>query len=176
MEIRLLGPEDDRLAVSHVYEESWKYAYRGMIPNAYLDGIPRGRWASGLDAPGRASLVALDGGRIVGTCSYNASRFEKREGWGEIISLYLLPEAMGRGIGRMLLEAAVAALHRRGFQDVFLWVLEENVRARKVYERAGFHPSGATMDIEIGGRSVREMEYILCEDGQSDGRATSRGV
>ena len=37
MEIRLLLPGDDRREVSRVYEEIWRFAYRGIIPQAYLD-------------------------------------------------------------------------------------------------------------------------------------------
>ena len=42
MEIRYLTPEDDPLAVSNIYESSWKYAYRGIVPQSYLDSIPAG--------------------------------------------------------------------------------------------------------------------------------------
>lgn len=45
MVIRLINEQDDRFSISHVYEESWKSAYRGMLPQEYLDGIPKGRWA-----------------------------------------------------------------------------------------------------------------------------------
>ena len=43
MEIRLLRETDSRLEVSRIYEESWKTAYRDIVPQAYLDGIPAGR-------------------------------------------------------------------------------------------------------------------------------------
>jgi len=42
MEIRKLSPEDDRNALSRVYEKSWKHAYSGIIPQDYLDSIPQG--------------------------------------------------------------------------------------------------------------------------------------
>ena len=41
MEIRLLRDSDDRVAVSRIYEESWKFAYKGIVPQAYLDSIRR---------------------------------------------------------------------------------------------------------------------------------------
>ena len=48
MEIRPLRETDSRLEVRRIYEESWKSAYRGIVPQAYLDGIPAGadRWCS----------------------------------------------------------------------------------------------------------------------------------
>ena len=66
---------DDPLKISKVYEASWKYAYRGIIPQDYLDSIPEGRWASGFDNPNRKILVCAEAGRIVGTSSFCGSRF-----------------------------------------------------------------------------------------------------
>ena len=46
MEIRYITPADDRQEISKVYEESWKFAYKGIIPQDYLEGIPEGQWVS----------------------------------------------------------------------------------------------------------------------------------
>ena len=32
MEIRKMNQADDRMEISHIYEESWKYAYKDSIP------------------------------------------------------------------------------------------------------------------------------------------------
>lgn len=159
MEIRELNESDDRLAVCGIYEASWKCAYRDILPREYLERIPAGQWVSGLDLGGRTHLVLLEEGRYIGAASCCASRFPEFEGWGEVVSLYLLPAYMGRGYGRPLLEAAVSALASRGYRDVFLWVLEENRRARGFYERAGFRYSGTCRQDVIGGRTVRELAY-----------------
>ena len=98
MEIRFLRETDNRLAVSRIYEESWKFAYRGIIPQAYLDTIPIGRWAANRDLEG--SLVLEEGGQLIGTARTGPSRWPKYPDSGEIVSLYLLPEFTGRGYGR----------------------------------------------------------------------------
>ena len=95
MEIRYVASVDDPLKIGKVYEESWKYAYRGIIPQDYLDSIPAGRWTSFIDHPDWKTLVCVEDGRIVGTSCFYFSRFEQFPGWGEVISLYLLPEYMG---------------------------------------------------------------------------------
>lgn len=100
MEVRYLTPADDRGAVSKVYEESWKCAYKGIIPQDYLDSIPEGRWAPFLDRPEEKHLLCTEGGRIIGTSSFGDSRLPRLPGWGEIISFYLLPQHMGRGAGK----------------------------------------------------------------------------
>jgi len=160
MEIRYITPADDRMEISRVYEESWKWAYRGIIPQDYLESIPKGRWAPGVDKQGWETLVCADGGGIVGTSSFCASRSERFPGWGEVVSIYLLPEYTGKGLGRVLMESAVSGLKKRGYEDIFLWVLEENVRARRFYERFGFSPAGEYLDDRIGGRALRELRYI----------------
>lgn len=159
MEIRPVYPSDDRDAISRIYEESWKYAYKGIVPQAYLDSIPAGQWVSKLDQEGVASLVAVEDGKLIGTSSYGKSRWAEFGEYGEIISIYFLPQYMGRGYGRKLLCAAVSKLQGLGFEDIFLWVLEENERARKFYERCGFNKTGHDMKHEIGGKMLREIQY-----------------
>lgn len=165
MEIRHIRPNDDRFAISRIYEESWKYAYQGIVPQAYLDSIPAGQWASKLDQEGIGTLVAVEDRKLIGTSSYCKSRWEEFSGDGEIISIYFLPQYMGRGYGSKLLHAAVEELQKRGFSDIFLWVLEENQRARKFYEKCGFVLAEYDMEHEIGGKILRELRY--CYNGES---------
>lgn len=159
MVIRHKKADDDRLAVSRIYEEGWKFAYRGIVPQDYLDSIPAGQWASCIDQEGVGSLVVEEDGILIGTSSYSRSRWQQFSGLGEIISIYLLPAYIGRGYGRQLLEAAVGELEKLGYQEIFLWVLEENLHARKFYERCGFTPTKHYMEHEIGGKVLREVRY-----------------
>ncbi len=158
MEIRAISPADDRLAVSRVYEESWRYAYRGIVPQDYLDGIPRGRWAGQPDEPGLRALVLTDGGEIAGVSSFGPARAPDLAGWGEVVSLYLLPEYMGKGYGAKLLSAALEELKGMGFREAYLWTLKENRRARPFYERQGFRLRDETV-IELGGAALGEVRY-----------------
>lgn len=159
MEIRKIKPADDRWAISHIYEESWKFAYQNIIPQSYLERIPTGRWASGVDREDRNTLLILENGIFIGTSSYGKSRFHNLENFGEIISIYLLPEYIGKGYGKQLLHAVIHELELLGYHDIFLWVLEENDRARKFYEKAGFLLSKDYLDDTIGGKALREVQY-----------------
>lgn len=159
MQIRYFLPEDDRGAVSRIYEESWKYAYKGIIPQEYLDSIPEGQWVSNLDNPAQKTLVCMEDGKYIGTSSFGQSRFEKLGNWGEIISIYLLPEYMGKGYGKLLLQTGVSELKRLGYEDIFLWVLKENNRARRFYERFGFAETEDYLETHIGGKALREIRY-----------------
>lgn len=159
MEIRHLQQSDDRLEISHIYEEGWKFAYQNIVPQSYLDGIPAGKWASCLDREGVHSLVIVEDGKLIGTSSYSRSRNSEFEGYGEIISIYLLPEYVGKGYGKKLLHAVASELAKLGYHDIFLWVLEENRRARNFYEKEGLVFDGNRMNSNIGGKELTELRY-----------------
>ena len=160
MEIRRIKQTDDRYAVSRIYEESWKFAYKNIIPQSFLDSIPAGRWASRLDAAEMNTLVMIENDDFIGTSSYCKSRFPEFSGFGEIVSIYLLPDYIGKGYGKPLLDAVIGELAKLGYRDIFLWVLEDNLRARKFYEKAGFVQSNEYLDDNIGGKKLREIRYI----------------
>ncbi len=161
MEIRNVQKGDDLLAISRVYEESWKAAYREILPQAYLEKLPVGKWVPYLRQEGRYSLILIEKGQMIGVCSYGPSRIPQMEGWGELISIYLLPGFMGKGYGKALFSAALEELEKLGFYKVFLWVLEENLSARRFYQRMGFAPYPRYMEDTIGGKAVREIQYRL---------------
>lgn len=160
MEIRYMTPNDDKSAISRIYEESWKYAYRGIIPQHYLDSIPEGQWVSALNNHIWDTLVCIDNGKFVGTSSFCKSRFQQFDGWGEIVSIYLLPDYMGKGYGKILLRYVLSELKKLGYEDVFLWVLEENIKARSFYEKLGFLQSDDILSEHIGGKNLYQIRYI----------------
>lgn len=159
MEIRHIQKSDDRLKISRIYEESWKFAYQGIVPQDYLDSIPTGRWADSLDREGVNSIIVVENDELIGTSSYCRSRSPEFSDFGEIISIYLLPQYIGRGYGRPLLDAAVNELTALGFRDIFLWALAENQRARKFYEKNGFVLTEHCMEHVIGGKKLLEVQY-----------------
>lgn len=161
MEIRYIYPDDDLLEISNIYEKSWKYAYKGMIPQEYLNNIPKGRWAKGITKDGMHNLILIENGLIIGTASFCRSRWEKYSDFGEIVSIYFLPDYIGKGYGNRLLKRCIEELYNFGFTKLLLWVLEDNIRARLFYEKNGFHCSNEYLNDTIGGKELREVMYIL---------------
>jgi putative acetyltransferase len=66
----------------------------------------------------------------------------------EICEFYVEPFFKGQGIGRKLLEHVIAESKESGKSRIFLWVLEENLSARRFYEANGFCASGETCLVE----------------------------
>lgn len=56
--------------------------------------------------------------------------------------IFVAAHARGRGIGSALIEALAAEGARRGYGEMRLEVIDENVRARALYERRGFTAVG----------------------------------
>ncbi len=76
----------------------------------------------------------------------------------ELYALYVHPEWWSTGTGRALMDRVLATVSAAGYLSVRLWVLRDNARARRFYERAGFAPDGASHTLEgLGG--VTEIRY-----------------
>ena len=76
----------------------------------------------------------------------------------ELYALYVRPAWWSTGTGRALMERVLARASGTGYLSITLWVLRDNRRARRFYERAGFAPDGATNVLEgLGG--VTELRY-----------------
>ena len=159
MEIRKVTQTDDFAAIGDIYAHSWKTAYKGIVPQDYLDELHGSRWADFLASNHDNSFIVMDAGKYIGTSSVCAARDEKMAGWGEIISIYLLPEYLGKGYAEPLLNCSINALAAMGFTDVYLWVLEENTRAKRFYEKHGFGHNGDVENIAISGKSLKEIRY-----------------
>lgn len=159
--IRPMTANDDFRAVAQVYADSWKHAYQGIVPQRYLDKLSPESWLGLLRAAPESNWIALEDDLVVGAAFVSYARDEEREGFGEIVSLYLMPDAMGKGYGRLLWQAAVDHCHQQGLSGVCLWVLGGNTRACRFYQRMGMQPSGRTKTEAIGGEMLPLTEYLL---------------
>lgn len=160
METRKVTAKDDFEAIGNIYSCSWKSAYQGIVPQSYLDELSGSRWSSVSVDSQYDAYVIMDKEKYAGTSSICAARDEKMMGWGEIISIYLLPEYFGKGYAKPLLDCAVNALVGKGYKSIYLWVLDYNIRAQKFYEKHGFEKNGDAASLTIGGKELTEIRYI----------------
>ena len=159
MKIRYINQDDDLLEISNIYEHSWKFAYKDIIPQNYFDNIPKGCWANGIAKEGMTNLVLIKNGIAIGTASFCKSRWKEYNDYGEIVSIYFLPDYMGKGYGNHLLQKCIEDLKTLSYDKILLWVLEDNLRARKFYEKSGFVCSYVYLNDNIGGKKLREVMY-----------------
>lgn len=77
----------------------------------------------------------------------------------ELYALYVAPACWSTGAGRALLGRVLEEAQADGYPRIVLWVLEQNARARRFYERSGFRRRGRTHQLDwLGG--VPEVCYV----------------
>jgi GNAT superfamily N-acetyltransferase len=155
---------DDATEVARVHVRSWQVGYRGLLPDAYLDGLrPEDRAAHytfGDTSPGRpATIVAVVEGTVWGFTTTGPSRDDDAVGAGELLAIYVDPDRWGHGAGRLLIAAGRDRLGRQGFVDVILWVLAGNDRAQRFYHADGWVPDGSRRQQEVWGVMADEVRY-----------------
>ena len=94
-----------------------------------------------LGAPGAFGLIACSGGRAAGFVLVRAVSDQC-----ELLAAGVLPVMRRRGIGRILLDAALARAAAEGARVMFLEVAEDNPAARALYAGAGFAGVGRWPD------------------------------
>jgi GNAT superfamily N-acetyltransferase len=132
----------DRIAALHA--DSWRRHYRGAYADAYLDGDllteRRAVWSSRLAAPdGTRTLVAERDGALAG---FVHVVFDADPRWGSLVdNLHVAHSDQRAGIGGQLMgHAARAVLAEAGSPALYLWVLQQNARARAFYQASGGTP------------------------------------
>jgi GNAT superfamily N-acetyltransferase len=95
----------------------------------------RTRWAEAAEDPELTVLVAEVDGALAALAGCRAEWLD---------GLYVRPEHWGRGLGRKLHDEVLHRLRAGGSSKCQLWVLEDNDRARRFYERLGWRQNGDT--------------------------------
>jgi ribosomal protein S18 acetylase RimI-like enzyme len=124
--------------VRRVTWETWLDAYSGFIPvedlRSYFDEHYSLEALRAIQqSPENGGFVALVDGVTAGFV-----RTHREEGRFYVSSLYVLPSCQGRGAGSLLMEAAENQARSLGVNEVWLGVMEQNVRTLQWYRTLGF--------------------------------------
>ncbi len=156
----------DAGAIAAVHVASWQAAYRGLLPDEYLDSLSvpvrTGQWESVLTDPdvGHVLVVAAEG-RVVGFAHAGPSGdTDARPLTAELVTIYLHPDAWGRGLGRQLQGEILRRLTGDGFRSVTLWMLASNDRARRFYLRQGWSLTEGLRTQVFGGQEVTDHRFV----------------
>ena len=157
--IRPARPGDGE-AIARVHVDSWRAAYRDLLPVVVLDGLSvaqRTRHWDRVLLPGSMDrvVVAERDGEVVGFGHVGpALDADVDPTTGQLATIYLRPEFWGSGVGRRVHEAALAELAGLGYRHVVLWMLSTNVRAARFYRRQGWERDGGIRVQQFGGAVV----------------------
>ena len=155
----------DARAIAEVHVESWKSTYRGIFPDALLNGLSVEKresfWRESLAAhepPSAITMAGCDaGGNVVAFVSGGKERTGQLGCDGEIYAIYLRQEVQRQGLGSLLVRQFVHELDARGFGSMAVWVLALNP-SRRFYERLGAKVIGQ-QQIEQEGQPFIEVAY-----------------
>lgn len=147
----------DASSIARIHTASWRHAYQGQVPSAYLDGLSVEKrtefWSALLkDSPsGFFTFVVQDvRDEVLGFVRGANATDDKGQSGGELTALYLEPGRTGQGLGTQLFQIAMEQFVRDGHTRMHLWVLSGNP-ATHFYEKRGGR-SGATKDRDFGGQ------------------------
>lgn len=134
MEVRSVTGEDIPL-ISHIMVTSFRTAFADFVTAQTMDACADPQNCS-------AMLEAVyQEGKMHFLLADNRGFLCWREDGdaAEIVAVHSLPESWGTGVGKAMLEAALEQL---GPRPVYLWAFRDNIRARRFYEKHGFHWDG----------------------------------
>jgi ribosomal protein S18 acetylase RimI-like enzyme len=136
-------------ALAGIFVAAWRQGYPGIVPDNVIAAIDV---AAAREIIGQAdsqqpfvTAVAEVSEGAAGYVQYGADTDARDDRTGYVAALYVHPDQASQGIGRELLDHAIAELARQGRDRVRLWVFADNKRAARLYASAGFRPDGAEL-------------------------------
>lgn len=156
----------DCRAVAQIHVDAWRAAYVGMVPSDYLAALSVDQrettWRAAFERGTPRILVARTMGDVVGWVAYGRCRDDGAgPDVGEIWAIYVAPTAWSNGVGQALWMAACRDLQEQGYRSVTLWVMRDNARAIRFYERSGFAiEDDSAKQFELGGAQITEVRLV----------------
>ncbi len=155
----------DVSAMARVHVDTWRTAYRGIVPDEFLTNLSYEKrengWHQILDnasKDGNFTYVAeSESGQIVGFANGGVERAGDPVYQGELRAIYVLQSYQQKGIGRELVRKVAQKLIQMEIHSMLVWVLADNPACR-FYERLGGQKV-YEKEIERGGVKLIEIAY-----------------
>lgn len=170
--------EEHFKAMSLIHALGWRDTYAEAVPADYMAReITDERWVPVFRqnyGEGRYhGLLLYDGEQPLCCATYGPARVDQSAGdticdfsspdladWGELVSLYGHPDHWGRGYGSVVMEEVLRRLNAAGYPGCFLYVLRENERARRFYEKHGFAWEGHSLNVNLASdTTLTDLRY-----------------
>ncbi len=137
----------DEKRLAYVQTESWKEAFREIIPAELLSKCTEPARAEGMyrrllaEKRGNGYILELDGQPHC-IAWWDAARDADMDGFAELICIHSLKENWRRGYGKQMMRRVLDDVKSAGYARILLWVFDSNLRAIRFYEACGFSASG----------------------------------
>lgn len=133
----------DIQSIAELHAKSWRIAYRGMLPDDYLDQrvVPDriAFWTTRFDSVPADRRLVLKARNDEALLGFVCVLLDAEPRWGaRLDNLHVSPELKGTGIGYVLFQAAREWIGRVSpGTAMHLWCVERNHLARRFYDRQG---------------------------------------
>jgi len=147
--IRKVQPGDEK-DLAFIQTESWKAAFKGIIPDDLLEKCTDRTRAENMyrglleEHIGNGYLLFDDEGRPHCIAWWDKARDEKMIGYAELICIHSLPGNWRKGYGSMMMNGVLTDVKNAGYDRILLWVFDKNERAIGFYNAHGFARGGET--------------------------------
>ena len=167
--LQLIDPCEEKhfRDMSLLHALGWRTAYRDSIPADYMTReITNSRWIpvfrQTYEEGVYHGLLLYSSGIPLCCATYGPARVDSSAGntvcnfsspdlaaWGELVSLYGHPDYWGQGYGSLIIDEVLRRLEAAGYPGCFLYVLRENTRARRFYEKHSFVWDGHALNVAL---------------------------
>ena len=147
---------NDADIVGYVHSTAWKQAYKDIFPMDYLEAdTPEVRACEFREACRDERILYFllyEDKTAIGIVKVESERNERCE----ILSIYILEKYRNKGYGKQFIAYLKDTFE---YKKIYLWVLEENMKARFFYESEGFCLTGKKREINRG-KQFKQLEYM----------------
>jgi putative acetyltransferase len=128
--------KDDNAAVAHIVKSTLAEFGANHPNTVYYDPSTDHLFEVFQTERSFYQVAEIDGKLVGGAGIYPTEGLP--EGTCELVKMYLLPEARGKGLGRSLIEKSIAAAQSLGYNHIYLESMPELKQALKMYEKFGW--------------------------------------
>lgn len=154
---------EDQEQLAHIKVDGWKNAYDRIISATYLNSLnyeeQAERYKASFDEYKDYVFVAVRGDEVLGYSCFdptpNVDEFDS-----ELVSLYIKPTEIGKGIGTELFIATRKQMILLGKKNMIVWCLSDNKNAIHFYEKLG-GKIVKTKDAKIGDKTYKEFGFYF---------------
>lgn len=154
---------EDQEQMAHIKVDGWKNAYDRIIASSYLNSLnykeQTERYQASFEEYKDYVFVAVRGDEVLGYSCFNPTpnvdNFDS-----ELVSLYIKPSEIGKGIGTELFIATRKQMVKFGKKNMIVWCLSDNTNAIKFYEKLGGKVV-KTKDAKIGNETYKEYGFYF---------------
>jgi len=154
---------DDAKAMARIITDCWKDAYKNILPKKFLDNLSyedrENKIKSsilGTYEKFTSNMIIYSDMTVKGVAFYGKNICNLPENFGEIVVLYVDIAEQRNGIGRKLVSWVKNELKQKGFTDMIIWCLKDNLPSIEFYKAMGGIISDER-DFEIDGNFYKEV-------------------